>query len=591
MRRILIVALVGAMVLTGVSAVEARRKDAKMLESEARKIVDEYVAKYMPLDLKLRRAWYKYGTTGDKRASNRQAKMELAIRTLNSDPERFAKLKELYGDRKRIRDDIIRRQVEILYHRHLNNQVAPEKLKRLTRLEQRIQQIFNDYRPEVDGKKLTPVEVSHILSDSTDSKRLEKVWKAHKAVGSLLERDYRQLVKLRNEIARDLGYRDAVELASVVSETDLKMLDRFYDDVHRYTEKPFRKLKEEYIDPRLAKRYGISTKDLRPWHYQNAFFQEAPTAIFGRVDLDDLYSKVDSKHVVGQTIDFYGSMGVDIQGIIDNSSLYPKPGKNPHAVAWYLDPNKPGNAVLIMNLPRPPEHPKASEASTLVHELAHDINYEAILQNDEVPYLLREPTMLTEAVAMLFEKQTLTDDWFVRLGVPAKKAQEVARAVELIDYVDQLIFLRWSSVIYCFERSFYADPDQDIGQLWWSCKARHQFLDRPEGWNQPDALAKYHIPNVTPLYYSNYAIGRVANVQFAELLAKRINQPASQASYFGQRQLGGWLMDDFLAQGERYRWDEFLIKSTGKPLSVKAWKRHYIDSDLGKRLFSAPPPL
>jgi hypothetical protein len=83
----------------------------------------------------------------------------------------------------------------------------------------------------------------------------------------------------------------------------------------------------------------------------------------------------------------------------------------------------------------------------------------------------------------------------------------------------------------------------------------------------------------------------VANVQFAELLAKRIGQRAGEASYFGQRQLGGWLMDDFLAQGERYRWDEFLIKSTGKPLSVAAWKRHYIDSDLGKRLFSAPPPL
>ena len=35
-------------------------------------------------------------------------------------------------------------------------------------------------------------------------------------------------------------------------------------------------------------------------------------------------------------------------------------------------------------------------------------------------------------------------------------------------------------------------------------------------------MAKYHIPNVSPLYYSNYAIGQVANVQFAELLAKRI---------------------------------------------------------------------
>lgn len=583
---------VAIMLCAGASA-HAKGKDMPMLETEAKAIIEEYLAKYEPLDQKLRQAWYEYNTTGDKKASEREAKVLLAIRKLDSDRERFAKLRGLYAKRKKIADAVLRRQVETLYLGHLPSQVDEATLAKLTDLEKRLGEAFNDYRPEVDGKKLSPVDVAHILSDSTDGAQLEKVWKAQHKVGPLIENDYRELVKLRNAIARDLGYENALALSAEIAEMDVQLLDRFYRDVVRITDKPFRKLKEEFIDPRLARRYGIAPKDLRPWHYQNAFFQEAPNAIFGKIDLDRLYAKTDSQKAIRQTVDFYASMGVDVSGIVKNSSLFPKPGKNPHAVAWFLDRNRPGSSVLIMNLPQLPKPPKASEVSTLVHELGHDINYEAVLANKQIPYLLRDPTMLTEAFAMLMENQTQTADWFAKLGVPADEAQEAANAVAQIDYVDQLIFLRWAATIHCFETSFYTNPDQDIGDLWWECKATNQLQGRPEGWKNPDALAKYHIPNVEPLYYSNYAIGRIANVQFEELFREKAGRKTSGGSFYGQRQLGDWLMRDFLAQGELYRWDEFLKMSAGRALSLDAWKRKYIGSEAEKGLYReavAPSP-
>jgi len=555
-----------------------------MIEQQARKIIDEYVAKYKPLDLKMRRTWYEYDTTGDKEASKRLERIELDIRSLNSDPIRFAELKGLYNDRAKMEDVSLRREVEVVFLRHLPNQVSAERLKELTKLERSLQEGFNDYRPAVDGKKLNPVEADHIISDSTDNALLEKVWKAQRMVAPLLEENFRNLVRLRNDIANDLGFDGAIGLTTAVGEMDLKLLRSFYDDVHKATEKPFKRLKDEFIDPRLAKRYSISVDEVRPWHYQNGFFQEAPNAIFGDVDLDKLYEKVDSNYVIEQTKEFYKSLGVSIERIVKNSSLFPKPGKNPHAVAWYLNPDDSDSPVLIMNLPEPPKSPKASDVSTLVHELAHDINYKSVLGNASIPYILREPTMLTEAVAMLFEHQTLTAEWFRRLGVDEGMAVQASERVELINYVDQIIFLRWASTIYEFEMAFYSDPSQDIGDLWWECKGRHQFLNRPKGWKNPDALAKYHISNVPLLYYSNYAIGRVANVQFADLLARKSGQGVQGASYFDQRELGDWLMSDFLAQGELYPWYEFLKRSTGKELSVKSWKKHYIDSDLEKRL-------
>ncbi len=581
------------LVMVGIGAgggsVNAKGKDVAQMENQAQQIIQEYVAEFEPLDVGARKAWWVYNTTGDKKYSDRAAELDLKMRTLDSDADRFAKLKELYRHRKKFQNDILRRQVELLYLRHLPNQIAPDKLKRLVELEKRLGETTNDYQPMIDGKKVSTVDVSQVLAKSTDSAELEKNWKAQKASGGILEKDFRELVALRNEIARDLGYANALELAAVTQQMDMKVLERFYRDVKRATEKPFKKLKGEYIDPRLAKRYGIGVSELKPWHYQNAFFQVAPNAIFGQVDLDAFYDTKDASDVIGLTEKLYGSMGVDVRPIIERSSLFPKPGKNPHAFAEYLDPNKPNSSVLLMNLPRSPQNPTADNAATLAHELGHDINYEAVIGNAQLPYLLRDPTMLTEAFAMLMERQTKTADWFARLGVDAETARAAAEGVEMIEYVDQLIFLRWASTIFCFEKNFYENPDQDIGDLWWQCKETHQLLARPEGWENPDALAKYHIPNVPPLYYANYAIGQVANVQFAELFAKRIGASKPQGlSYFDQKTLGDWLMTDFLAQGERYPWDAFLKQSTGKPLSVAAWKRYYVDSDIPKRLFAQP---
>jgi oligoendopeptidase F len=185
---------------------------------------------------------------------------------------------------------------------------------------------------------------------------------------------------------------------------------------------------------------------------------------------------------------------------------------------------------------------------------------------------------------MFMEEQTETADWFTHLGVAEEKAREAEASVDLINYVDQLIFLRWSATIYCFERKFYANPDLDIGDTWWECREQNQLLTRPEGWKEPDALAKYHIPVVEPLYYSSYAIGRVANVQFAELFRKKIGGGEGK-SFYGQRALGDWLMKDFLAQGDLYRWDDFIVRSTGKPLSVEVWKKRYVGSEAEKRLY------
>ena len=76
----------------------------------------------------------------------------------------------------------------------------------------------------------------------------------------------------------------------------------------------------------------MTIDDLRPWHYHDPFFQEAP-AIFA-ADFDSVYAKAD---ILKLCRDFYAGIGLPIDDVIARSDLYEKPGKSPHAFCTDID--------------------------------------------------------------------------------------------------------------------------------------------------------------------------------------------------------------------------------------------------------------
>ena len=75
-------------------------------------------------------------------------------------------------------------------------------------LANKVEKAFNVYRAKVDGKEMTDSEVRRILKNSKDSERRRAVWEASKAVGGVVEADLHELVKLRNEAATKLGFKN-----------------------------------------------------------------------------------------------------------------------------------------------------------------------------------------------------------------------------------------------------------------------------------------------------------------------------------------------------------------------------------------------
>ena len=229
---------------------------------------ERYLASYRPLHLESSEAWWAANVTGSNRAFERKQAAEKAILELHSDRSVFARLKELKDGV--LTDPTIRRQHDVLYYTFLSSQAASELHKRLVDLENQVEQTFNTHRSDVDGKALTENDVREILTGSTDSRLVESAWKGYMAVGPKVAGALREVVALRNQIARELGYRNFYVMELDFQEIKEAELMRVFDELDALTRRPFAALKAE-LDEALAKRFGVAGSALRPWHYSDLF--------------------------------------------------------------------------------------------------------------------------------------------------------------------------------------------------------------------------------------------------------------------------------------------------------------------------------
>jgi peptidyl-dipeptidase A len=240
-----------------------------------------------------------------------------------------------------------------------------------------------------------------------------------------------------------------------LSDQDPEQISSLFDELDSLTRGTFTSLKAD-IDFYLAKKYKLKPEELMPWHYQNRFFQEAP-AIYS-IDLDSYFK---GKDVVKIAKDYYAGIGLDVTGILSKSDLYEKEGKYQHAFCTHID--RSGDVRIVCNLKN-----NNQWMGTLLHELGHavyDLNIDMSL-----PYFLRTPahTFTTEAIAMLFGRLSSNPYWLRdNAGIDGAEADRISQDVKNNLRLEQLVFSRWSQVMFRFEKSMYADPDQDLNKLWW----------------------------------------------------------------------------------------------------------------------------
>ena len=273
------------------------------------------------------------------------------------------------------------------------------------------------------------------------------------------------LVEERNDAARRLGFPTYHAMMLVCDELDETELFGLLDGVDEGTRPLFERYKAG-LDARLAERMGVDVEDIGPWHYSDPFFQEAPQA---EVDLDPWF---EGKDLEALTRSYFEAVGFDIDELLARSDLYERDGKCQHAFCIWMDRRED---IRVLANVRPTEY----WMNTMLHEFGHAVYDQGV--DRELPYFLRSSahTLTTEASAMLLGRLSRNADWLMEYaGVPEPEARAAAAALDRARAASLLVATRWELVMCHFERALYADPRQNLNELWWQLV--EQFPARPQ---------------------------------------------------------------------------------------------------------------
>jgi len=515
---------------------------------DAQRLIDGLEDRLRPLEVAIAEAWWETNTRLSPAAASRRESAELERRAVLSEHDTFAAI-----ERARAADDLdplVARQLDVLHDAFVPNQVPEAVRRRIVELEVAVEGAFNEFRGEIDGRRVDDNEILAVLRTSDDGAERRAAWEASKQVGTAVAGDVRALARARNEAARELGYRDHFDLALATAELDEDRLFATLAAVDDATREPFAVWKGE-LDEARAARFGCSVDELRPWHLDDPFFQDPPGAATG--GLDDVFTDADLEALTLRT---YDGLGLDLHAVMGNSDLYAREGKSQHAFCIHVD--RSGDVRVLCNV-----RPNARWAETMLHEFGHAAYDRAL--GDDLPWFLREPAhaLTTEGVAMLFGRLARSREWLgTVVGVPDADLATLAPRLDEARRAALLVFARWVLVMTTFERDLYADPDADLDARWWDLVERFQLVRRPDGRHAPDWAAKIHLA-VAPVYYQNYLYGELVASQLQAALAAR-------AGGIVERPDAGRLLDEGVFRpGASQRWDRLIEAATGEPLSVR----------------------
>ena len=533
------------------------------MQKEFEQFLEEYEEKVVELSKNANEAYFNASISGKEEDYKNASLLQTKLSKVYADKNYFKRIKQI-KDADNIEDPILKRELELIYNDFAGHQFDEELLERIINLSTEIEQKFATYRAEVEGKKFSDNQIDDILKESTDSNELENVWKASKQIGKIVSDDVIKLVKMRNESAQKLGYKNYHEMSLLLSEQSYEHLDNLFDELDDLTKDAFKLLKEQ-IDEYLSDNHKIAKEELMPWHYQDKFFQQGPQIY--KTDLDKYFKEQD---LVKITREYFKGVNLDCDDLIDNSDLFEKEGKYQHA--YCMDVDRSGDVRVVCNI-------KSNHRwmSTMLHEYGHAVYDKFISQ--KLPWSLRQPAHIfaTEAIAMLFGRFASNPVWLKDiLNVSDSEISDISEDCFNSLKLEQLTFSRWVQVMYRFEKEMYSNPDQDLNSVWWKLVEKYQMIKKPAERNEPDWASKIHVA-LYPAYYHNYMLGELlASQLYFYIKDKVLKSEEREVSFFNKPEVGEYLKHLYFSYGSLYKWNELIENATGENLNPQYYAKQFV---------------
>jgi peptidyl-dipeptidase A len=430
------------------------------------------------------------------------------------------------------------------------------------------------------ARPMTANQIDDILRKSRDLPERLRVWTASKEIGRLLKPGLVELIKLRNQVAREMGYHSyfALQVADYGMTVDemMKLLDDALE-----TTKPLYDGLHCFARHELAARFKRSPPRLIPAHWLGNRWAQSWPGLVESANLDPLFKGATAESIVKSAENFYVSLGFPKlpSSFWERSDLYPVPAgvarkKNAHASAWDLD--RAGDVRSLMSV-----EPNAEWFDTAHHELGHIYYFLSYDNRPEVPYLLRDGAnrAFHEAVGELAKLASQQTPYLVKVGVMPEGKQPDPTEWLLQSALDSIVFLPFSAgTMSHFEHDLYEEelPPSEWQQRWWNDVATFQGVVPPgsrEG-DLCDACTKSHI-NDDPAQYYDYALATMIKFQLHDhICSKILKQDVRACDYSGSKEVGAFLKG-ILSLGATRDWRTVIKEATGEAISPRAMMAFY----------------
>ena len=193
------------------------------LEKEAEKFIREHVEIIRPLFKGSSSAWWNAYLSGEEQDYKKYSDFEFKLKEVYHDKEEFKKVKSF---KNKLEAPILKRQVDLLCLYYLGNQADLKLLKQITDKSAEIEKKFNTFRGKINDKQVTNNEILEILENERDNDLRKEAWEASQQAGEAVSKDLIKLVKLRNESAKQIGFKDYYEMSLSLQEQDKKEMPK-----------------------------------------------------------------------------------------------------------------------------------------------------------------------------------------------------------------------------------------------------------------------------------------------------------------------------------------------------------------------------
>lgn len=436
-------------------------------------------------------------------------------------------------------DPVNKRRVEIAYNGikqyHLNDELN-ELNMRIQKKTNELSMILNTFRFKLDGKEVSSVELTQILSNEDDRELRKKAYFARNQINqALVDGGFIDLINMRKEYAVKYGDKDFVEHMLKQNELSPTIFDNWRGDLKAHIDDLNSKRRK------YAKKF-LNVDEMMPWDEDYILAKIAP-AQNSTVDMSNYYEKLRK---------FFLSFGLDLDEYNITYDIFSRKNKS----EWgYNFPIEAGvDSRILANVKN-----KYHEYGVLLHETGHGI-HSFLLKPEEILLNQGVSGIVTEGIANLFGG-FLYDELFYKSFFDNSVEEQFK---ELSEY-KELNYLRFVGNIF-FDHELYRNDIKsldDIHNLYFKVYGE-LFGDKPSIEAPPFAYRIHYTTH--PIYMHNYFMGDVTCEMIRKVFCKKygVSSVSEKPKEFGE-----FLISEVIDVSGLYKYEELFKRISGEEFSLK----------------------